>query len=160
MLPCMSKIGAVSTSSNGVDVDFKWRMDTMFFKEEDGVSYSSPKFFFGGHEWELWIFPHGYSGCCTSGHVDLSLMKSYNSPDIVLDFSLSLENVNREKDHKQTVSEMFSQSNFVYKCYRFIPLLELLWRQSELVPKGVLTIVCTMKNVLLFEIASKSLYAA
>lgn len=87
-------------------------------------------------------------------------MKSYNSPSIVLDFSLSLENANKEIAHKYNFSKGFSKSRNAYTFYRFMPFSELLWRQSEFVPNSVLTIVFTMKNVMLFEIASKYFYAA
>lgn len=153
-------IGEISKyPSCGVDAIVEWRIDNFFYlSKKDGAYYYSPDISFGDQEWWLEIYPNGWSERDTSGHIDLCLWRRFLGPTIRQEFSLSFKTAKGEKYLEKQSTKVFEDGNRCHKFNRFIPRSELVSRRSELVPRGVLTLVCTMKNTTSAGSASKSLY--
>lgn len=168
LFPTMPDIGEISISPSGVDIDVLWRIDNFFhLSKNDGAVYLSPDFSYGGGKWYLEIYPNGRSRNDTYGHVDVRLWKKFpgffryhfsDSPPISQAFSLSLKTVKGEKVHEKHCTNDFCGMDGYHDCNRFIPRLELSRRRAELVPDGVLTVLCTMRNRTSAGSASKSSY--
>lgn len=147
--------GEISINTNDAGVDVEWRIDNFFsLTETDGEWYSSPYFPFDGETWNLWIYPNGWSGSESQGHIDLDIVTLLSGPPIRLEFSLSLKTVKGEKDHAEHSTKLFEGLD-THTIRKFLSRSELLRRWSELVPSGVLTVVCTMKKSTSAESASK-----
>lgn len=140
-------IGEISLSSSGVDVIIEWRIPGFFsLLTDDGEYYTSPDFSLNGHTWYLGIYPNGRSGLGTSGYVDLHIYKYSSLHPIKQAFSLSLKSAKEEKKYEEHGTEDYTEWFKYHEFYRFIKRSELTQRRSELMPDGVLTIVCTLKN--------------
>lgn len=151
----MEEIGEISKTANGADNIIEWRIPYFFYlPKNDGAGYPSPNFTFSGEEWFLMIYPNGSSAFNSSEHVNLVLWKDSSSRCIRQEFSLSIKTLEGVKEFEEHHTEEFEGVD--YACNQFILRSELLRRQAKLVPEGVLTIVCTMRNTSLGS-ASKSL---
>lgn len=143
----------------GADVIVEWRIpnfSSLF--DKGGVLYYTPKFYFGGGTWHLGIEPNGFGYTHGSGHMDVRLQNYTACSSIRQSFSLSLKTVNGEKEREEQCTKLFVGFLSFHKIHWFIPRLELSRRQSELMPDGVLTVVCAMNNMISSGNASKSLY--
>lgn len=157
LVSTMIRTGEISTSQNGEEVE--WRIFDFFgLSENHRLGYSSPDFHVGGDRWNLVIFQNGQSEHDTYGHVDLELCKKSAASYVIQKFSLSLKTVKGEKENEKECSEMFYSWDY-HSILRFISRSELSRRRFELVPDGVLTVICTMKNWAYAESSSKSFYA-
>lgn len=155
----MPETGIISECKSGVVV-FEWMINDFFtLSEIDGAEYWSPYFYFGNVKWYLRIYPNGWRGRDSLGHVDLHLCKDYFSRSIKQSFSLSIKTACGEKYKKQYSMKDFRNGYDCYQFIRFIPRWELTNRKPELVPEGVLTVVCTMKISTSAGTDSKSVYA-
>lgn len=103
------------------------------------------------------MFPNGWSESGSSGHVDLDLWINFCSSSIRQAFSLSLKTVKGEKENEKYSTKLFDGWDH-QEFRRFIPRSELSRRRYELLPDGVLTVVCTMETTTSTGSASKSLY--
>lgn len=153
----MVEVGEISISPSGLDV--MWRITNFFsLSEEDGADHYSPFFPFRGEEWSLVIYPNGWSKRDSYGYVDLRLLRLFSDHPVRQAFSLSLKNVQGEKYNEEHFTKDFEGLLSSHGFNRFISRSELSRRQSELVPGGVLTVACSMKNIMSAGIDSKSLY--
>lgn len=153
----LGKRGEISISGSGEDIE--WRIaGFMSLSKKDGTWYYSPTFSFSGETWYLVISPNGWSKHDTFGHVDLYLFKNYSHRSIKQAFSLSLKTVKGKKYNEKHDAKEFEKWASYHGFVRYLPNLELSRRQIELVPNGVLTVVCTMKNTMSAGSSSKSFY--
>lgn len=153
-------IGEISICQSGEDVIAEWRIANFFsLSERDSAWYCSPAFSFGGETWYLEMLPNGWSNCDSSGHVDLHLWNDSSDQLIRQEFSLSLKAVKGEKYNEEHCTKDFDDYDYSHELNLFVPRSELSRRQSELVPDGVLTVVCTMKNTTSAGSDSKPSYA-
>lgn len=152
-------VGIISVTPCGEDAIVEWSIEYFLtLLEQDYTSGCSEDFSFGGEKWYFTYYLNGRNECDSSGHVDLHLVK-YSSDRCCYKqkFSLSLKTVNGEKYNETRGRKIFRRfDNFQF--LRFIPTSELSSRQSELLPDGVLTFVCVMKNTTPAKSDSKSLY--
>lgn len=153
----MAPIGKVNLSGNGVDVE--WRIEDFFSFTDTLNGYFSPDFSLGGQEWGIRIYPNGgWSGGKPTGYTDLIFIRRFTGRAIMQHISLSIKTVTGEKDHEhfEKLFEGWGTRGLGQKFLRFVSRSELLSRRSELVPNGVLTIVCSMKQTESAGSASKS----
>lgn len=152
------EIGEISTSSNGAGLDIEWKIGGFFYLSTTGDAYyCSPVFSFDGQAWYLGIYPNGDSSRDSTGHINVYLIKYLTIASTRQAFSLSLKTAKGEKYREKHSTKVFERAGDFHEFHRFLPRSELTRRSSELVPQGVLTVVCTMKSIV--GIASKSLYA-
>lgn len=152
----MPVIGEISIFRSSVELIVEWRIaGFLSLQQKDHESYSSPDFSFGEQTWNLEIYPNGKRGRWQKGKVILRLWKN-SGPNIKQAFSISL---------KTYAGEKYNESDYVkdfYACYKYIELeliskFELSLRSFELITRGVLSVVCSMKNTSAGN-KSKSLY--
>lgn len=148
----MEEIGTISISEIGVNLVVEWKIGKFStLREHDAAFYHSPKFFFDGCEWFMWISPNGWKALGSSGYVDLSLHNgsgpkySLKNTLVRQSFSLSLKTAKGKKCKKRHYTKDY-YSNRAHDFIRFISRSELSRRMSDLVPDDVLTVVCTMKR--------------
>lgn len=141
----MQDTGIISTYEHGVDLVVEWAIGDFFhLKDWDGTSFLSPEFSFGGKRWCLGIYPNGWSGYHSSGHVDLWL-NHCSMFGIRQTISLSLKTAEGDLYNEEHYTRDFDYIG-INTFYRFIPRAELIAKKSELVPNGVLTVVCIMER--------------
>lgn len=140
----MADTGIISTYEDGVNLVVQWAIGDFFHLEDwDGTCFLSPDFFFGGQKWRLGIYPNGWRGYHSSGYVDLWL-RSYIF-GIRHSFTLALKTAEGDLYNTEHHTRDFDYIG-INKFYRFIPRAELKEKKSELVPNGVLTVVCIMER--------------
>lgn len=150
----MEEIGEISTIRSGADAIIEWRIPDFFLlPKDDGPGF--PNFSFGSEEWFLMVYPNGSSAFKSSEHVILVLWKDSSSPCIRQAFSLSLKNLKGVKEFEEHFTEEFDEVDYAFN--QFILRSELWRKKANLVPEGVLTVVCTMINKTSAGSASKSL---
>lgn len=147
-------LGMISTYASGVDMIVEWKIPGFWYLPmKNGAEFSSPDFSFGGHTWYLVIMPNGIRNA--SAYIDMRLWKHSSDHSIKQAFSLSLKTVKGEKEYEG--SGVFERERLYHEFLSSIDRYSLSNRQSELTPKGVLTVICTMKNTTSVGSASKSL---
>lgn len=140
-------IGAVSTRECGGDLVVEWSIaDFCTRRTDDGAFYWSPLFYFGREQWQLRIFPNGRSARDSSGHVGLDLVKCSPIPSDGQSFSLSLKIAEGKRHNEVHLTRDFDNKNWLHEIHRFMPRSELLRRKSEILPDGVLTVLCTLRS--------------
>lgn len=153
------RLGHVSKSAD-VDGDVEWSIPNFFsLPQKNGESYWSPNFSLGGQEWFMRIFPNGgWSGNENSEHIDLIVVRNFSGRPSMQNISLSLKTVTGEKDneHFAKLFQGWTERGFGHIFLQFISRSELTTRQSELMPHGALTVVCTMSQAAPARNTSKS----
>ena len=137
---------------------FEWKIDNFFHFSENGnvYSYSSPFFSHYGESWYLAIDPNGMCYNDSLGYVNLHLVnESLNSP-ITVDFTLALKTSNGERYLEKGFTKTFKKGKAQHHAIQFISRSDLEGKKTDLVPSGVLTVVCTFKTSKSDGNASKS----
>lgn len=155
----MPEIGKISKPVSGADV-VEWKIDGFFsLSEGDAALYFSPPFLFGGKRWLLEVYTRGRpprNRSDSSGYVDLVVVKCGSNTSCKHTFSVSLKTVTGRKYNEEHCTKIFQGYDFHY-FNRFISRLELSTNRHELVPNGVLTVLCTLKSTIRVS-KSKSLF--
>lgn len=154
--------GEISIYPSDVGVQFEWSIKNVFsLSEKDGKAYQSPDFHYNGQTWILRFYPNGWSGRDSYRHIDVGLVRESFGPPARLAYSLSIKTVKGNKDNEEHREKIFSDDIDLDDdiLRRFLLRSELLRRRSELLPDGILTFICTMKNRTSPGSASKSLDA-
>ena len=138
----MDRTGEVHKTTNG----FEWRIENFFDLSEDD-RYFSPSFVFNNTSWSLGIDPNGDRGNHSVGYIDLRLVKNPGDFPISVEFSLALKAANGKRILERHCIENFGESLDRHISHRIITRSELVRRESELVPSGVLTVVFTMMTL-------------
>ena len=80
------------------------------------------------------------------GYVNLHLVnESLNSP-ITVEFTLALKTSNGERYLEKDFTKTFKKGKAQHHAIQFISRSELEGKKTDLVPSGVLTVVCTFKT--------------
>lgn len=141
----MSEIGKLNAIPKKLSLDIEWEIKNFFsLSEKDGTRYWSPEFSFDGQTWSLRIHPNGASWNYSFGHIDLWLCRK--SPGIPnrQEFSFAFKTLHGKKvleRHRTGTFKGLDSHGFP----RFISRFEVSRRKSELLPSGVLTVVCSIK---------------
>lgn len=148
----METIGEVSLT----DIAVEWKIKELFsLSPEVGKSFDSPRFSFAGTSWFLRIYPNGTAGR-TEGFLNLFLRNAISGPPICLDFDLGLKN-NDGKINPEIIHNTYTFGKTDgYGKYEFIHRSQLLEKKSELMPSGILTLVCRIRYPTPPENSSKS----
>lgn len=144
----------------------EWRIKEFFSlpAEVDRV-YKGPVFSFAGAFWHLRIYPNGRkkdiakdgAAINSEGFIGLYLFRTSSGPPINLDFYLGLKTLDEKINPVRNFTFNFEMIQG-FGNFKFINRSTLLKRMSELVPSGVLTVVCKIKYPKAADISSKWFY--
>lgn len=141
----MATIGEIKITKKEFDRDIEWNIKNFLsLSEKDGYFAWSSAFSFNGQIWWLVIYPNGASWDTSQGYISLGLCRAIG-PEIRQEFFLTLKALNGKKDYERHCTEMF-QDLKAHVIPRFISRSELTRQESELLPSGVLTVICTLKS--------------
>ena len=134
----MSKIGEMRETASG----FEWEIHQFLsLPKDEGRSYCSPSMLYNGESWCLQIYPNGCYR--TFDYVNLCLVRLSTGPPVSIELSLSIKTVDGKKDLERHCTAVFDDFHYVHASSRFISRSELGRRETELVPSGILTLICT-----------------
>lgn len=143
----MSTVGEVYTIPKELDLVVEWRIRRFLLLSSDQL-YSSPQFSFNAHTWCLGICKKGDS-------YELFHKRSSVGPAISQEFSIALKTRNGQEMYEMHCADDF-RTGIYYKLSQTIKKYDFLKIYKELIPSGVLTVVCTMKMPASGRSASKS----
>lgn len=158
-------VGEVNEISREIAVEWKIK-DFFSLPAEVDTFYEGPVFSFAGASWCLIIRPNGkketllYDGRVinSEGSFGLYLRRTFSSPPIHLEYSLGLKTSGGKVNPQRHDSYNFEKAR---GCgfYELISRSELLEKKSDLVPSGVLTVVCRMWYPETADTSSKIFYS-
>lgn len=156
-MPLIGEVGTISAKgAKGLDLFFEWNIENFLsLSVEDGSYYTSPEFELDGLSYRLVIYPNGWFGSDSVEYIDFFLFKESCGPPISVDFCIALKTLSAEKDSERHCTEVFEGVDF-YGFPRSISRSDLLRRESELMPSGIMTVICIMKSTTSAGSASKS----
>lgn len=160
----MGTVGEVSENRGEFAVE--WRIKEFFsLPSEIGKFYYSSVFSFAGASWKMMIYPNGRKKCPidgegnknTKGLVGLYLYRTTPGPPILLEYSLGSKILDGKVNPEWHCTYNFNGING-YGFGKFLNRSKLLENESELVPSGVLTVVCKIKYPKTADVSSKCFY--
>lgn len=130
------------------EIKFEWEISDFFsLSKEKDIFYKSPKFYFSGASWRLWIFPNGEETRYKSNDgIGIYIIRTSTGSPISLNFTLGLKTISGNIKEFCRSADIFYDSQFLTGHNKFIKRSMLLENKSELIPSGVLTIICILKN--------------
>lgn len=141
----MTMTGEIKKNMKEFDLEIEWNIkDFLSLSEKDGFFAFSSEFFFNGQIWWIVIYPNGASWDNSQGYISLGLCRFLGS-EIRQEFFLSLKTLSGKKEYERHCTEMF-QDLKVHITPRFISRSELTRQESNFLPSGVLTVICTLKS--------------
>ena len=149
----MATIGRVNKIPiSGYDIE--WQISDFFSLSviDNNESYSSPLFSFAGATWLLKMYPNGtrMGDAC----IIVFLKRKSSGPPIRLEFSLGLK-TSTGRDPIEHYTYLFEEADEGYGFARCPSQSEILERESELMPSGILTIFCSLSCKELIDDTSK-----
>lgn len=123
---------------------FEWQIEAFLsLPEEDGKSYTSPSFSFAGESWHLRIYPNGESVNNSVGYIGVYLIRNMSISPITLALFLGIKRVKGKKNPETQIICVFDKENDGYGISKLLKRSTLSEKESEIMPSGILTIVCT-----------------
>ena len=140
------------------DVNFEWKIkDFHSLSTETGTHYDSPLFYCSGIAWEIWIYPNS-DEIEADGWIGLYLVRSSTGYPETLDFSMCFKSNNGKKDPSLSSTSTFDRKFRGWGSVKFISRSKLLERKSDLMPSGILTVICTIKCKEGYNVKSKYIF--
>lgn len=141
----MAKIGDLCEI--GGEVIFEWKIkDFISLSNERNIFYYSSTFYFSDASWNLKIYPFGVVENQSDGCIGLYLMKRSYSRPISVNYTIGLKTVDGKKDPDYNFTYVFDQRDSGYGTPKLISRSVLSEKKSELIPSGILTVICTLKH--------------
>lgn len=146
----MGTIGNVDKISE----EFQWRIPNFFSLAESDKPENSPTFSFAGELWYMSISLTSFPGFIT-----VWLSRYCSGPSIELQYTLSLRTSGGKKHNLVHYTHSFSGKREEQSFMNYTSRTELLKRQWELVPRKVLTVLCTIKHTTSTEDKGKNCFS-
>lgn len=130
------------------EIVFEWKIKNFFrLSEEIDKYYMSPKFYFCGASWQMWLYPNGQTRHNSEKWIGLYLQKMSNGAPVTVDFSFSLKTL----DGETYVDESSFRDDFVEMDVgvgidKLISRLELIEKKCQLAASEDLIVICILKN--------------
>lgn len=149
----MEKIGDLSETKGEITIE--WRIkDFSSLHHEIGKHYESPKFYFCGASWTIWLYPNGDTEE-SKDWLSLYVVRKSNGSPVTLDYTLGLKSIDKKNDVLLTDTDDFHGIDYGWGMREVILKTELMNKKSELLPSDILTVICSLKNKERNEVARK-----
>lgn len=142
----MAKIGNVREYPG--EVTFEWEIKDFFsLSNEKDIWYESPKFYFSGTSWQIWIYPNGEeTEYKSNGWISIYIMRMSTGSRVSMHYSFGFKTVVGRKDILKSGTAVFDKRANGTGHTKFISKSMLMEKKAELTPSDVLTVICTLKN--------------
>lgn len=156
----MAKIGNVREYPG--ETTFEWEiMDFLSLSNKIDIHYESPKFYFSGTSWQIWIYPNGEDTDYKSdGWIGIYIIRTSTGSPVSVNYTLGLKTVDGNKDPFICNTKVFHEKDSGTGASQFISRSVLMGKKSVLTPSDVLTVTCTLKNSESININGKSFILA
>lgn len=140
----MVKIGDIC--ENGA-ITFKWRIkDFSELSDEKNIRYESPKFYFCGTSWEIWIYPNGETDYNSNGWIGIYIMRMSNGFPLSLIYSLKLKTDDGATHSSATGTQEFQGKGSGWGKSKLISRLFLKEKKNKFINLDSLIVICTLKT--------------
>lgn len=150
----MAKIGDLCETKGEITVEWTIK-DFSSLHQLIDVPYESPKFYFCGASWSIWLYPNGETRNESNGWLSLYLMRLSSGSPVTLTYSFCLESYNGY--HNVNITEIgdFNEKEAGKGKSKVILNTSFMEKKSQLIPSDILTVVCCLKNNKTNDVTSK-----